>query len=187
MLVTRGSFPLGLMDGLDARISHVERMVNKAATVAVAMFDDQQDREFLVSLGLIHDVKYSNTAVSSRINFQKSAKFGEGDHASVLSSRLPLGKGSQEWPISFAGSCNGIISVTVRQLPTTPGLSRGSKVKLQPLTALVWLAEEGSNLQPPDPKSAFAGLLPARMQICFRPIAALTCYYCTLVVTGVNK
>ncbi len=37
----RGSFSLELLDGLDARISHVERVANKAATVAEAVLDDQ--------------------------------------------------------------------------------------------------------------------------------------------------
>ncbi len=46
----RGSFSLELLNGLDARISHVERVVNKAATVAEAMFDDQRDRNILVHL-----------------------------------------------------------------------------------------------------------------------------------------
>ena len=37
----RWSFSLGLLDGLDAKIGHVERVAKKAATVAEATLDNK--------------------------------------------------------------------------------------------------------------------------------------------------
>ncbi|WP_276970222.1 HD domain-containing protein [Ferrimicrobium acidiphilum] len=53
------SLALGLLEGLDTRIGHVERVASQATLVAEAVFADQRDRDLLVSAAWVHDIGYS--------------------------------------------------------------------------------------------------------------------------------